>query len=205
MDATVDARQVKTSAKLTEVILRLAADRLASELTVSEVTIAAGINRSTFYQHAVSPTDLLENVLRAELDAIRDAYFPTGEGLVDPSALDDTTRAVLRHVESHAAIYTRGLGAGSASSSLHPLLSRHFEESVALLLRQHNVALPVIASATASAPVGGAFLASSAARFIADGTVGAIDVWLRTPEPRSVEEFSAAYALFLPAWWPLAA
>lgn len=208
----MDARQRRTSLKLAEVILRLANDRRPSELTVSEVTSAAGINRSTFYQHAVSPTDLLENVLRAELDDIRTRYLPSSAGGTGPTMLGDVTVAVLEHINSHATIYSRGLDGSSGSASLYPLLSQHFRQSVQQLLDHHTVELPLAAIAstpTAEGPDGGQsavseeFVAEAAARVIADGTVGAIDVWLHTPEPRSVDQFTAVYRLIMPSWWPL--
>jgi AcrR family transcriptional regulator len=223
----VDARQRKTRAKLAEVILRLAAERPASELTVSEITIEAAINRSTFYQHAASPMELLESVLREELDSIRHRFLPgaavtgiapTGVAPqsveptapaaanrgdvvpVSPSTIRDVTAAVIEHVGSHSSLYSRALGATSGASSLHPLLSRHFAESVTQLLTQHEVTIPRGDSPDIAAEP---YVAESAARFIADGTVGAIEVWLRTPEPRSVDSFLAVYTLIMPAWWPL--
>ncbi|MCU1407135.1 MAG: TetR/AcrR family transcriptional regulator [Glaciihabitans sp.] len=247
----MDARQKRTSLKLAEVILRLADERRPSELTVSQVTMAAGINRSTFYQHAVSPTELLENVLRSELDAIRDRFLPQARERADSAIISDVTVAVLEHINSHARIYSRGLDASSGSSSLYPLLSEHFKGSVTQLLTHHNVELPtsittvenvlgdvspddadlvsaITAPTRALAPelggpvgndespelvksplltgavvTGDNFVAEAAARFIADGTVGAIEVWLRTPAPRSIDQFTAAYRLFIPSWWPL--
>jgi AcrR family transcriptional regulator len=201
----VDARQRKTRAKLAEVILRLAAERSASELTVSEITVAAGINRSTFYQHASSPMELLEDILREQLDEIRNRFLPlrpasSGVIPVSPAAIRDVTAAVIEHVGAHSALYTRALGATSGASSLHPLLSRHFAESVTQLLSEHGVEIPTGESPDAAQK---AYVAESAARFIADGTVGAIDVWLRTPEPRNVDSFLAVYRLIMPAWWPL--
>lgn len=195
----MDARQVKTAARLKEVILALAKDRPTNELTVSEVTAAAGINRSTFYQHATSPTDLLEKVLRLELDAIRAEYLTSTPEKIDPEAISLTTRAVLVHVEEHAAIYQRGLGASSGSASLHPLLSGHFAESMEFLFDRHGIELPQVApGAVATTDL----LRHSAARFIADGVVGVIDVWLRTPHPRSINDFSAVYTTLVPAWLP---
>jgi AcrR family transcriptional regulator len=196
----MDARQKRTNQKLTEVILRLSAQRLPSEITVSEVTIAAGINRSTFYQHASSPTDLLENVLRTELDEIRSRYLDAEQSPVDAAALRNVVVAVLQHVEAHSEIYARGLGVSSASSSLHPLLSRHFEQSVIDLISAESVVVPQPESDQATDPQ---FLAESAARFIADGTVGAMEVWLRSPAPRSTEHFLRAYRVFMPSWWPM--
>ncbi len=68
----VDARIVHTTAALREAILRLAADRPVSSITVADVTRAAGINRATFYSHAVSPGSLLADALTPELDRIRE-------------------------------------------------------------------------------------------------------------------------------------
>ena len=149
----MDARQRKTRAKLSEVILRLAAERPASDLTVSEITVAAGINRSTFYQHAASPVELLEDVLREELDAIRDRFLPVTPSVasndesitvsaVSPSDIRDVTAAVIEHVGFHSTLYSRALGATSGASSLHPMLSRHFAESVTQLLSLHGVRMP---------------------------------------------------------------
>ena len=207
----MDARQRKTRAKLSEVILRLASERPASDLTVSEITVAAGINRSTFYQHAASPVELLEDVLREELDTIRDRFLPvapsaasadkgTSVSPVSRSDIRDVTAAVIEHVGFHSTLYSRALGARSGASSLHPMLSRHFAESVTQLLSLHGVQIP---RDDAAIPASDAYIAESAARFIADGTVGAIEVWLRTPEPRSVDSFLAVYRLLMPAWWPL--
>lgn len=59
----MDKRQVKTKQKLADAILSLAATKAVSEITVSEIAQHAGINRSTFYQHATGPADLLQSTL----------------------------------------------------------------------------------------------------------------------------------------------
>ena len=125
---------------------------------------------------------------------------PFFEPLCEFMSSGPVTAAVIEHVGAHSALYTRALGATSGASSLHPLLSRHFAESVTQLLSQHGVEIPTGESPDAEQK---AYVAESAARFIADGTVGAIDVWLRTPEPRNVDSFLAVYRLIMPAWWPL--
>jgi AcrR family transcriptional regulator len=176
----VDSRQRKTRAKLASVVLTLASARPASEITASEIAIAAEINRSTFYQHASSPFALLDNSLDAS------------------GAIEQVTRAVLRHVDSHAAIYLRGLGSGSGSASLKPLLSEHFARTMAMLFARHALSVPALDED----PDTSGFVADSAASFIANGSVGAIEVWLRTPEPRSEDQFMQAYHLYLPSWWP---
>lgn len=199
----MDSRQLKTRAKLAAAVLALASDRPASSITASEIAIAAGINRSTFYQHATSPVVLLECVLRDELDEIRDRCLGRADLETAPkasAAIGRTTVAVLEHVDRHAAIYTRGLGAGSGSASLQPLLSEHFAGSISMLLARHALTVPDWPGLLPSG-----FVADAAARFIADGTVGALEVWLATPEPRSTDTFMAAYRILLPSWWPLPA
>lgn len=187
----MDARQLRTRARLARAILALAAVKAVADITVSEVASTAQINRSTFYEHSDSPTALLRSTLRDELDEIRD------RNLTHPTDVTASVRAVtlevLDHVESHAAIYSRALGHDDAGE-LHSMLSAHFERSVRLLLDEGAVEMPEGSTALAR---------STAPRFIADGTVGAIDVWLRGPEPRSAEEFVTSYRTVMPAWWPL--
>ena len=64
----MDARQLRSRSKLFAAILELAADVRAEDLSVTEVASAAGVHRSTFYEHAESPAALLREALEAELD-----------------------------------------------------------------------------------------------------------------------------------------
>jgi AcrR family transcriptional regulator len=187
----VDPRQQKTRARLAEAVLALATECPISEVTVSELAAKAGVHRSTFYEHAASPIDLLQSVLRDELDEIRGHYLVGSTPEQAAAVITSTTERVLRHIDKHDAIYRRGLGEGSGSASLQPLLSSHFRGSIDLLFSQGSVALPPrLDRDTASA-------------YIADGTVGAIEVWLRAPSPRDLGAFLAQIARSAPAWWPI--
>lgn len=188
----MDARAERSRSRLSAAVLRLAAERDAVTLSVAEVARAAEVHRSTFYEHAESPAGLLRDVLRAELDVLRDRHLRDIPAGGVPTAVLGVTQDVLDHVEAHADVYARALGAGE-DASLHTMLSTHFRESIALLVESGAVDAP--ASLTGSELL---------ARYLADGTVGAIDAWLRRPAPRSREEFLAAYADLVPAWWPLA-
>ena len=187
----MDARQLRTRARLARAILDLAAVKAVADITVSELATMAQINRSTFYEHSDSPTTLLRSTLRDELDVIRD------RNLTNPTDVTASVRSatldVLTHVDSHAEIYSRALGHEDAGE-LHSMLSAHFERSVRLLLDHGTVEIPAPASE---------FTRASVARFIADGTVGAIDVWLHTPAPRTPDDFLASYRTVMPGWWPL--
>jgi len=189
----MDARQQRTRTALSKAILKLAATSPVTEITVSELATEAGINRSTFYEHSDSPAALLRSTLRDELDEIRDRY------LIDPAdigaAITVTTRDVLTHVESHEAIYARGLGLDDNAGELHSMLSAQFAQTVRQLLHHGDITLPETENAE--------LLRASVPRYIADGTVGAIESWLSSPAPRTHEQFLATYRALLPEWWPI--
>lgn len=188
----MDARQEKTLARLTAAILDLATAGPVADVSVSALAAAAGVHRSTVYTYAASPVELLQRVLRTELDDLRAAYLVGVAPEEAADAVSGVTRAVLQHVDAHDVIYRRGLGAESGSSSLHALLSEHFEGSIELLLEQHSV----------DVPAADAVERRTIARYLADGTIGAIDVWLSRPRPRDVDGLLALIGRLTPAWWP---
>ncbi|ROP60697.1 TetR family transcriptional regulator [Curtobacterium sp. PhB130] len=191
----VDARILHTTAALREAILRLAADRPVSEITVADVTRAAGINRATFYSHAVSPGSLLADVLTPELDRIRDddseARRAAYERGADRDELAAITRkginAVVEHVVLHREIYVRALPDPN-DASLHRLLVEHFTVSSALHIRELDAA---------SRPE---LLDDVAAGFVAQGFVGAIEAWLAGTR-RSRKALVDTITRSFPAWW----
>lgn len=191
----VDARILHTTAALREAILRLAEDRPVSEITVADVTRAAGINRATFYSHAVSPGSLLADVLTPELDRIRqddadDRRAAAARG-ADAAELGAITRrginAVVEHVTTHRDIYAKALPDPN-DASLHRLLVGHFTESSALHIRELD------------AERRPELLDDVAAGYVAQGFVGAIEAWLAGPR-RSRKALVETITLSFPAWW----
>ncbi len=191
----MDARQRRTRERLHRAVLELAEARPVTDLSVTEVAAAAGVHRSTLYEHAASPAALLQQALVDELDALREELLADTTTDV-AQAVTRTAQGVLHHVERHADIYRRGLGAGSGEASLHAMLSGHFLETSRRLseLARVDVRVPVPG-------VPDEVVADAAARFIADGTVGVIEGWLDAPEP-VVDDFMRVYVSLLPAWWP---
>jgi len=194
----VDVRQRRSQERLHAAVLRLATDGPVTDLSVTAVATAAGVHRSTFYEHAASPADLLQAALVAELDELRAGLFDGllgGDAADTPQAVRQVTLDVLRHVERHAAIYRRGLGAGSGSGSLHAMLSGHFRATSLRLLELARLEVRV-----AVPGVPDQIVADLAARFIADGTVGIIEGWLAGD--LGVDDVLETYAALLPTWWP---
>lgn len=195
----MDARQLKSRQKLHAAVLDLAERSSIADLTVSALSTRAGVHRSTFYEHASSPVDLLQAALGSELDEIRDRFLVGADEADAAAAVLGTTTAVLDHVDAHAAIYQRGLGDGSSGASLHAMLSAHFQDSIRLLVSTGAVVLP--------AGVGGMSangIREGVAHFIADGTVGLIEAWLQGQPPRDKAQFLQLFAELVPSWWPLA-
>lgn len=192
----MDARQLKTRAALSEAVLDLASLRPVRELSVSAIAARAGIHRSTFYEYAQSPVELLEYVLQAELDQIRYSYLPERKFATDDysgstSALvSKLIEAVLIHVDQKAAVYC------NAMPELHTMLSRQFQESTLYLLEWRALSEPPIEG------IDPAVARQASARYVADGTVGVLELWLETPEPRDVAAFVRLITALLPEWWP---
>ncbi|MGG7509895.1 TetR/AcrR family transcriptional regulator [Plantibacter sp. YIM 135249] len=195
----MDARQRKTRARLATTILELATTRRASDISVSEIAERAGINRSTFYQHAATPADLLESVLVEELDALDIA--PLGDVSPEQAALaiTEVTIATIHHIEQRADVYRVGLSEESSGASLQPMLNRRFAVAILDMFTQGVITIPEDEDLS---PAARALFPATASAFIAAGAVAAIRVWLETPAPRDVTVFLEVYRRLMPSWWP---
>ena len=174
-EAELDPRQRRTRAALAAAVLALAAERGIDALSVTEITARAGVHRSTFYQHASSPLDLVKSTLARELDALRDRY------LVDLPR--EETESALRSVTI-------------AGATLHSFLGAHFAESARILIEQSSVRVP-----EPPAGVSPAMARAAVRRYIADGFVGAIAAWLHESAPRDAVAFAEFLVVLTPSWW----
>ncbi len=194
----MDARQIRSRAALASAILDLATERPVDSLTVSEVAERAGVHRSTFYEHDTSPMELLQSVLRGELDALREQHLRVAGDANVAAAVTAVTEAVLQHVDRYDVIYRRGLGADSGSGSLHAMLSEHFQESSRQLQQRDSFSVPLAIDGMSVDDI-----RESVAHYVAGGAVGAIEVWLTTPKPRRTRPFLELFAALVPSWWPI--
>lgn len=194
----MDARQLRSRNALATAIIDLAKERAVDSLTVSEVAERAGVHRSTFYEHAASPMELLQSVLNGELDEIRERHLAGAVETDVAPAVTAVTADVLQHVDRYDSIYIRGLGADSGSGSLHSMLSEHFRESSRRLQQLDAFSVPLKIDGLSIEVV-----KESVAAYVAGGAVGAIEVWLTTPQPRKPAAFLDLWAALVPTWWPL--
>lgn len=118
------ARFWRTRATLSSAILTLAATHPSSVLSVSDIVRAAGINRSTFYTHAESPTALLTIAMRTALER-QDAEAAQCTQGDRRAMLESALHPVLAHVNTYNEVYRTSLLDAVASGALFQGLSSH--------------------------------------------------------------------------------
>lgn len=189
-----DARWHKSRTALSAAILELATEKPLPKITASEVAERAGVNRSTFYKHAKNPVALLRETLREDLEDLRTKMLREITPETSRLSIRRASYDVLAHVVEHKDIYRRALGK-SDDAGLHQLLSDHIEGTFTIVFARGYVTLPFVDD---SAATGARFTA----RYIAHGTVGAIDAWLADSDTLNIPEFLARFVYQMPAWWP---
>lgn len=106
-DDRVDVRVERTRRALQQAALALARAGRFDEVTVAELTDAAGVNRSSFYQHYDDRDTLLADAIEAaEIEAVAHLGPPTGI----PHQLPPSMVAFLAHFDADAELYRRVLG-----------------------------------------------------------------------------------------------
>ncbi|WP_336660696.1 TetR/AcrR family transcriptional regulator [Leucobacter sp. USHLN153] len=191
----VDARQRRTRTLLQAAALDLAAAGDIASVSVTDLARRAGVHRSTVYEHGGSALGVLQGALAVELDALRERHLRDVEPDRVGAALHEVTRGVFEHVDRYAAIY-RNLDA-AAGTTLHSFLSEHFQVSTRLLIAQASLTIPT------GVPHADPHLVEEVAvRYMADGVVGLIAVWLQDDHRGDPETALAMLEHLLPAWWP---
>lgn len=197
-ETRTDARWLRTHAALREAALALAADHPIDELSLAIVARTADVSRSTAYEHATTPRDLIEEALLEDLDAIRREHLIGISPAQTPRATVASTLATIAHIERHAELYTRALAPEAGAGSLHGMLAGHIAASVAVLLDADDVQHGIPARTARARRAIDAIVV----RGIADGTVGQISAWLALPAPRDPRLFVTVNQHLLPEWWP---
>ncbi len=105
----MDPRIARTRASMQTALLDLCREREYADLSVSDITEASGINRSTFYQHYADKEALLADALDGFVESA--AAQIEAEELnapnADPRAM---IQKFLEHVRENAALYRTVLG-----------------------------------------------------------------------------------------------
>lgn len=195
--ARPDARWIRAHRALHDAVLVLAAEQPIADVSLAKLALAAGVSRSTAYEHASSARELLEQALVAELDSARDENL-LGVGREDiPEATAATTAAVAEHIDRHSGIYRIGLADDAGPSSLNGMLAKHFAASTQMLLDTGGLVHGMAASDGAEAEAIDALVVNG----IAQSAVGQFAAWIALPAPRDPALFARVNLGLLPAWW----
>jgi len=190
-DVVCDVRIERTRARLAEAVLALAAEGDIARVSVAELTRQAGVNRSTFYDHAQSPVELLTRVLSQDLDDVRrigmDQLHRDGQLLRHLTR--STLRGILQHVLKHEAIYS-GPSGSSSTYALRVVLAEHIEQSM----------LPILGQGFVHVPLPDAEAVQVMAAYLGHGAAGAVEAWLRQPSPRDEDKLLSVIEAMYPSW-----
>jgi AcrR family transcriptional regulator len=188
----VDPRVRRTRSQLMAALVDLASDRDLDDITVGELTAAAGLNRATFYLHYASKEQVLVDVIDGVIDELSTgADAASGEELDDPHLAPRHTQAFFAELDERAALYRRILGATG---------------SPAVVARLAEGLQRVVADQIGHRAPGGALDTRSIERraaFVAGGVIAAAVTWIgrddRTP---AGEEAAEVWRLALAAVAP---
>jgi len=184
-----DPRAVRTRSKLVDAFHAAIIEADPSAMSVSSLTQAAGVNRTSFYSHFASPEDLAIHALSELFDVVGNAdIVMRGQHSVPAAeasrrALRDIVYFVWERRESCA----RVLGPGAAPRLLRGVTEAFTERTVVSL--EHMDARPAGADPRVTA------------RFLAGGVLGVIGSWLADPRPEwSPDDLVEALIQCLPSW-----
>ncbi|WP_017793712.1 TetR/AcrR family transcriptional regulator [Leucobacter salsicius] len=174
----MDPRAEHTRAALFDAVLSLAARRPINEIPVTQIVAAAGVNRSSFYQHFPDREELLASALEnLETNAARiQDPIRTENPTAGPPA--ELTRFA-KHFADHADLYRQALSPHGSSRVAGRVRARTIalvREGIELsgLQTDNRVPLDIEAAGTAGA------------------LLGVIEAWL-AQDPRASHETAAAW------------
>lgn len=181
-----DARILRTRSALHRAITSLATERPVGEVTVSELSDLAGINRVTFYKHYGTPAEALADALATELAAVCPGMEPAADGL-DP--FTECIKATLNHLDDRRKLYVIAFS-DHVDGTVPAMLSRHFTDIAFAYLTKRRKKKPPVPDVDLDV----------AAAYFASGVTGAIKVWILEGD-MSRERFFENLPLLLPSWF----
>ena len=191
----MDPRILRTQESLQHALLELCRTEDFATLSISSIVDAAGVNRSTFYQHYADKETLLADALDAfvaEAQAQLDAASAVGDGgHAEDGEIDGAVELhprdlILRyfvHVRENVALYKTVL-----SSSGPPVIVERLISRVSALAERGLVAQPAVASGKMPVNIAAASLAGS--------FVGILREWINmSPLPSAEKATDWAWAV----------
>ena len=195
---TTDPRILRSRSALEETLRTLIAERELSQISVSDLTKRAGVDRSTFYEHYSGVDDLAASACTAVFEELLAALAAPMSRRKSGDEGKANLAVLFEHVAEHAALYKALLGAHGSARVIDHLLQRIALGAHAARHRSAGAAEP----ATPTEPIDP--LTGELAQipydpfavFVAGAIIGTIIDWLRRDRQDTPEQMAAAM-------WPL--
>lgn len=188
-----DSRWQRAQEKLRVAVLQLASEQAISTVSVVQVAERAGVDRTTFYKHAVDPESLLVSILRVEMVEDLELFEATYRDLPPEEAFMMGIRLIVGHVYLRRAIYSRS-SIHESNTPLSLVVRVHLREHTPTYIRNGLIDFP-------EDLVDNEYAVATASRFIAAGFVGALTEWLSQSVDPSVDEFIEIFDRIAPSWY----
>lgn len=176
----LDPRIQRTRASLQEALLTLCKTRDIDAVSISEVADAAGVNRTTFYQHYPDVSTLLADALDVVANSAH-AQLETEMSTVAERGPGEIIARYLQHVYDNASLYRKVLGSNGS-----PVLVARLSDRAASIaeagMRANCFDETLIPISVAAASIGGSF-------------VGIVRAWLEMkpmPDPATATGWALA-------------
>lgn len=190
----LDPRFLRSQKRLHEAILGLSATQRPETITVTEIAKVAEVHRSTVYEHAESPEQLLRQAITAELDGLWETDNPIESS---SGSVTESSFALLRYLESREDLY-RHMGT-QAGAIVAETLSNHLATTMLDVFTHQEKELP-----DNTIPLPEEEVLDLLVHAVSDGIVRVYATWLRQEAPRDPELALKLLRIVLPSWWSIA-
>lgn len=189
----LDPRFLRSQKRLHEAILGLSATQRPETITVTEIAKVAEVHRSTVYEHAESPEQLLRQAITAELDGLWETDNPIESS---SGSVTESSFALLRYLESREDLY-RHMGT-QAGAIVAETLSNHLATTMLDVFTHQEKELP-----DNTIPLPEEEVLDLLVHAVSDGIVRVYATWLRQEAPRDPELALKLLRIVLPSWWSI--
>ncbi len=174
-----DPRSIRTRALLRDSLIYLAAETKFNNLTVSDITQQAGLNRTTFYLHYSGINELLDDCTRRLFNQMREDIYANElfDFQSDLTVLEPFVSSVFLHLEQYEAFYRTMLG-----NQGNPEFKSLFQALLSELIFE-----PIVESKSQQRID---WQTEMGLRFTCAGFAGVVVWWLEKGKPVSVKQIS---------------